>query len=323
MAYMNCPNCEKRLRTPDGDKPMVLRCPVCRQVFNSSSNGQKPLGAPSAAGAAAPATAGGQADAPAETDAELNVQLSAADEAMLRGYDSGSGLLELTREAYGTSLDSWGSGGQGGVDLDAGGAPPAPRQFQIVATALGLANRLVATFKAELVRTRRNARLGWALVAVLVAVGAVGLWWGTSQVGSTEVHRAKADDLTKRAADLEARLSEEKAENAKLTGRLDTLRGEQVRLQGELTTVRADLAESKAKVQILTAEQKAAADRIAAVAAELQDAKAGIDRLTTDLEDARASIASLKAELEVAKSAAAPPATQPAAREPTTQTAAP
>ena len=340
MPYVNCPNCEKRLKAPEGADPMSLRCPVCRHVFNSSANGKEPVGATSAAGTYAAVAASGQADAPddaarqadapanddgraAAPDEGLDLQLSAADEAMLREYDSGTGLLELTREVYGTSLDSWGSGGPGEGNLHAGGAPPEPRQFQIVATALSLANRLVATFKVEVVRTRKAARLGWILVAVLAVASAGGLWWSTRQAGSIQVQMARADGLTKRAADLDARVSEEKDEKAKLTSQLDLLRREQARLQGELTTAGTSLAESEAKVRIATIEQEAADNRTAAVATDLQEATGEIDRLTTDLKDARANIASLKTELAVAKAAATPPATQPAAPEPTTQTAGP
>jgi len=79
--------------------------------------------------------------------------LSAADEAMLREFGSGSGLLELTREAF----DVQASERARSHPLAAAPSPDemSDRQFQIVGTALTMANRLVTVYKGELARTRR------------------------------------------------------------------------------------------------------------------------------------------------------------------------
>jgi hypothetical protein len=96
--------------------------------------------------------------------------LSAADEALLRDLGSGSGLLELTREAYSTgdvhNRNVATVPAPGALPAGADGVGPVSesgdRQFQIVGTALALANKLVQAHKAEVKRARFNSLLAWS-----------------------------------------------------------------------------------------------------------------------------------------------------------------
>jgi phage FluMu protein Com len=313
MAQVTCPSCQKRLRAPDAVESITLRCPACKHVFRTSPS--EPSAAETHITERVGASLGGQEADAFNPDDAVNGggRFSEADAALLRRFGSGSGLLELTRETYDASLDASQTEAPqvseteapDQVDLDSEVASVAEavpeltqqpyRQFQIVATALSLANKLVNVHKAELARTRRSARLGWLCVAVLVAAGGFSLWWGMSQAASLarEGERAvnlqrqaetNASNMTARLAAIEANLKGEKAAAERLRTELAALRSERNALQGELSSAKEALAEDKGKVQVLTAS--------------LQTAEARIEKLTTELAEAKVA-------LEAAKSAAA------------------
>ena len=279
MAHVNCPNCKTRLRAPDTKASVMLRCPACRQTFTASSRESGP-----------PGGEGQNTGGPAANGEEPGQKFSKADEAMLRDFGSGTGLLELTRETYDTGLDAARSGAQ--EDQAAGGRPgfvPPPmddphRQFQIVATALSLANKLVQTHKAEAARARRSALLAWISVAALAALGATAIWYGTRLAGSAdleqanalnqlELERAKAANLTANLADGQSRLAEEKARASKVSETLENVRKDLKAVQGELVTLSQAVGEGKATAQILTTDLKAARNKITELTAELARAK--------------------------------------------------
>lgn len=225
MAVVECPNCRKRLRAPEGSTNASLRCPACRHIFRHDGNGQAEQPASVAAQRLGEASGSEQGS---EQVGELTAKmLSQADEALLREYGAGSGLLELTREAYEVS-------GMTGREerKNAAGAllagmaaqqqraeePPPPamqgdHQFGVVTTALTLANRLVLTYKDELARARRLLLVAWVSVAVLTLLGIVALWYGTSQSGQLDRER----DRTISLEDQQLRLGKD-LETARLEG---------------------------------------------------------------------------------------------------------
>jgi hypothetical protein len=188
--------------------------------------------------------------------------LSAADEAMLRDFGSGSGLLELTREAYSVSphLDV----NNRPVELPI--SPPvgeSDRQFQVVGTALTLANQLVQAHKAELVRSRRSGRFALILLASVVVVAAGLLGWGISNLGKVNLEQANANNLT-RNYDTEIRRTAGEVESSKV---------QVSKMQADLAAAREQLAEAKAIATVLEANLKQANAGLAQINAELGAAK--------------------------------------------------
>jgi hypothetical protein len=291
MAYLNCPECKRRLRVPDSLEPLELRCPACRHAFRSDGDPVELRGEPEAE-EPADELDGDAAEEPAfvASDATAGRMLSQADEAMLREYGSGSGLLELTREAYSPSSGPAPAGpafapqeaaSQSKGELD--------RQFQIIGTALTLANKLVLAHKGELARTRRQSSLGWALLAAMTLSAAALGWWAVSQSGQTNLAREQnlnmadrmreavrdRDELKvqapRRAEELSAERADHKATLAELKAAKDAL-----------SKAKEDLAFRKGETDTLTAELAVARRESVAIGRE-------VDRLGAELTAARAA----------------------------------
>jgi len=295
MGYLNCPGCARRLRVPDSLSPMELQCPACRHTFRSDGVALDEEAVRPAAEAPASADPAGQGAPLLGPDAAGRI-LSKADESMLRDYGSGSGLLELTREAM--SLSANGAAAPQAAPPAAPAAGPSSgetdRQFQIVGTALTLANKLVLAHKTELARTRRHAALGWSLLAATTLAAAAAGWWAVRQSGLTELERLSATNLSTRLLDANAQLAEHRSGERRLTEELAAERTEHRAARTELTAARnecravqADLAgakealgERKGAAAALTAMLDAANARIAGLAADVQ-------RLQSELAAAR------------------------------------
>ena len=310
MGYLNCPGCARRLRVPDSLSPMELQCPACRHTFRSDGVAieelpARPAAAPELAGPS-PAAEDADEESPiANPQAAAGRILSQADEAMLRDHGSGSGLLELTREAMGLS-----AGGPAAPQAAPAAAPAATqssgeldRQFQIVGTALTLANKLVLAHKTELARTRRQVTLGWSLLAAMTLAAAAAGWWAVRQSGLTELERANVNMERRSAENLAARLLDANAQIAEHRSRepraaeelaasrkdhrttqaeLAAARGEHDKALAELAAAKESLAEKKGSAEALTAKLEAADARVATLAAEVQ-------RLQAELTVARAN----------------------------------
>ena len=263
MGQVTCPNCKKVLKAPDTNTPRALRCPACKQVFEYSGNGQsvgkltvdgrssafavKLVNGIEAASAPLPSSAGGAATI-----------LSDADEAMLREFGSGSGLLELTREAY--------TGGVGDVHDKSAVSAPAPspseehehtpveleRQFQIVGTALTLANKLVLAHKGELGRTRSAQRLALIVLTCLALLLAGAFAWAMTL-------RKDVDVANMQSAGLQKMLDDEKARSAKKDEDLDAAAKQHAGLQEQYTTARSDAARAGADLKTKDEDLRAAA----------------------------------------------------------------
>ena len=295
MGYLNCPSCARRLRVPDSLSPMELQCPACRHTFRS--DGVALEEAPARASAEAPA-AGAEA-APAGPDAAGRI-LSKADESMLRDYGSGSGLLELTREAMSLSANGAASPQAAPAAAPAPAGPSAgetDRQFQIVGTALTLANKLVLAHKLELGRSRRHAALGWSLLAAMTLAAAAAGWWAVRQSGLTELERMSAGNLAARLQDANVQLAEHRGREPIAAEELATVRKDLRAAQTELSAAKEALAEAKQSlaqksgaVEALTAKLETADARAAALADRVQ-------RLQADLAAAQAGPASSSGEL--------------------------
>lgn len=306
MGYLNCPNCAQRLRVPDTQEPMRLKCPACKAAFRSDGLAISDEG-PEGPSAEDPSEVGEDTSF-LSSDLTTGRILSQADEAMLRDYGSGSGLLELTRDAYEVSASQPAPAGMTEAPPPAlasaeapPAAPPSPqsreeldRQFQIIGTALALANKLVQAHKAELARTRGQSALGWALLAAMtIGAGVLG-WLAVRQSGLTDLERNNVVNLTKGLGDAAAQLAEHKTQAARLAEELSTLRAEQKTTQAEqrttlaeLSTAKESLAEKKGAMEAQAAELKAADARNATQAGEVQ-------RLQGDLAAARQALSEAK-----------------------------
>jgi len=270
MGQVTCPNCKKVLKAPDTSTPRALRCPACKQVFEYSGNGQsvgkltvdgrssafavKLVNGIEAAGAPLPSSAGGAATI-----------LSDADEAMLREFGSGSGLLELTREAY--------TGGVGDVHEKPAVIAPAPnpseehehtpveleRQFQIVGTALTLANKLVLAHKGELGRTRSAQRLALIVLTCLALLLAGAFAWAMTLRKDVDVARKDVDIANMQSAGLQKMLDDEKARSAKKDEDLAAAAKLHAGLQEQFTTAKSDAARAGADLKTRDEDLKAAA----------------------------------------------------------------
>ena len=213
------------------------------------------------------------------------ITFSKADEAMLREYGTGTGLLDLTREVYAAASDGPAEPiGEATPAAQAATADPstpaAPGQsedatrqkLQIVGTALSLANRLVQVHKAESERARRGARLAWATAAALAIMGGVLLWLTTHQSGQMDVQQLHATVLREKLADAQSRLAQQDSRVTALIDELDAaradrrdLRAEHSRLLGELASAREALSRSKAAAELLKLQLAARAKPAAIV----------------------------------------------------------
>lgn len=299
MEFIDCPKCLRRLRAPEVGSRSILRCPSCKHVFRAGQagdgNGSVAAGAnarpaPEAASAArqdaaaaeAPGSdaAGAPAGAaePRPEDFTGQVMLTPEDEALLREFGSGSGLLELTREAYEMSVTGKPAGRTKSSRLPPeaeklpGQLPPAgeaDRQFQVVGTALALANKLVQAHKAELERARRSALLGWIAVAALALVAAGSLAWGVWQSGRANTEQVKATGLNSTLTTVASQLSEERLRMPKLTDDLEAAQKERRLLQAELAAAKEGLIQAKSDTLVATARLDAASARLEALKAEM------------------------------------------------------
>jgi len=373
MRYIDCPGCSQRLRAPDSDKPMVLRCPACKTVFDSATRTAVPVGA--AAGVAGGGE--GRAGAGLLGGEDVGGTLTEADEAMLREFGTGTGLLDLTRDSFYDTMvrqaispddpaepsDS-GDAGEPAQDKARAGSAPAPaaqaarpgltggaqaggeaapqppaarlvpkpprggaeaeRQFQIVATALTLANKLVLTHRSEAARARRSATGAWLTAVVLLAAAGAAALWATQQSGRADLERTKAGGAADRLKLAEDAAREEKSRQTKQAGELDAARADYRKVQtdlsdartradtlrADLTTAREALAETKAAVQVLTAAEAASKASMADLTRQLDQARAARDELAAAVEELKAKMAKL-----AAPAAASQPSTMPAAAE--------
>ncbi len=276
MAYVSCPDCNMRFLVPDATKSATLRCPKCTHTFAS------PL--PSAT---AP-TAGG--NGPQRDDNQFGSSagdiasriLSASDEAMLRDFGAGTGLLDLTREAIGIGPGDRPRGPRSGYGA---AADMADRQFQLVCTALTMANKLVDVYKGELARTRKIMLVCWAAVGVVLAGAIATLWWAGAASGAASLERSRAQDRSERLANLESTMREERDSGGKLAAALKAVTDEARQNRGDLLKAQVDLAKTHE---------------------ELTAAQASAQVLTANLETANLKIVQLQ------KQAQGEPATQPA-----------
>lgn len=287
MEHVNCPQCGKRLRVPRSDKAASLRCPACKHVF------EVPPSKPAAPAESIPPMAANEVlNSHAEVKGGNATILSAADEAMLRDFGSGSGLLELTRETYGAmdvrSDDAPAPAMGTIVGPKSTGSAEFDRQFQIVTTALTLANKLVSAHKNELVHARKSARLGWIVTAAVVVLSFAVFGWGMLQYSSAVNLPGLKTNLVEKQADLTAKQAEllaaqndfrkdkqDRETELKLTrDDLRKLQEEHRVLQGNLGTAKEDLAKANASVQMLTGNLEKASQKNDKLLADLERAKA-------------------------------------------------
>ncbi|MFB3892739.1 MAG: hypothetical protein ACE15C_12025 [Phycisphaerae bacterium] len=270
MGYMDCPNCARRLHVPDEYTPKPLRCPACGRTFRMAppaDEGQALQKVEEPAMATQAARAAG--DPMSETHFDFGIMdpqnriLLPEDESMLRDFGSGSGLLELTRDALETHVPS-----------AAGGAQPSDaqmsdRQFQIVGTALTMANKLVQVYKGELARARRLSLVSWGTVGLIAAVAVVAFWWGMTSSSSADVERSRAAGLADKLAVVEKSLSEEKARTPELSRELALARGDGRKAQDELAQAREAVTQGKAAAGVLTANLDAANAKVSYLEAQV------------------------------------------------------
>lgn len=305
MVLVDCPSCQKRLRAPEGTTAATLRCPTCKHVFRYSGNGNGNGNGKAQEPAAVPAGSGlsrmQEEKADSQAVPELSQKaLSDADESMLRDFGAGSGLLELTREAYEVSgatgraeRKESGAGklsALGGVEpslpeIAAAAAGGSDRQFQVVATALTLANRLVLTYKGELARARQMLTIGLGCIGLLVLLGATALWWGTSKSGSLEGERKTAGMLDQRGQDLDRQLAESRKdmENNRLT------------LQKELDAARQELEKERNVARDFQAKIDKANEAVLQATTKANDA---VLQTTTTISGLANQVKQLSAELD-------------------------
>ena len=309
MGYLNCPGCGRRLRVPDSLPLMEIQCPACRHTFRGDGvaledDAAHPAADPKLAEPPAAEDPAGRAASIPNPHAAAGRILSKADEAMLRDYGSGSGLLELTREAVG---------------LSAGGAPspqaaPAAaghsggesdRQFQIVGTALTLANKLVLAHKTELARTRRQAALGWSLLAAMTLAAAAAGWWAVRQSGLTELERANVSlerlnvtNLSDRLLDANGQIADHRAREPRLAEEIAATRKDHRASQAELAAERNDHRATRGELSAARNEYRALQEDLADAREALGERRGAAATLMGLLDAANARIAALAAEVQ-------------------------
>jgi len=270
MAYVDCPKCYARVRVPDSSAEATVRCPKCSHVFAPT------VPSPAAAGAAGGGSARdelrtdpfnyGHMDRPARI-------LSAADEAMLREFGSGSGLLEMTSEAMQSGPIELPH--RNSADELAGVRDLSDRQFQIVGTALTMANKLTEVYKAELARARRMSMVVWSASALILIAAVVAFGWGMGQASTASLERSNVTNSTEKAANFKTLYDKEEARGTALAAELQTVRAEARKAQGDLAAARELASQSQTTIQSLNAE--------------LQNAKTKVTQLQGQLDVARAA----------------------------------
>jgi len=349
MALSTCPHCKKTLKVPDDSTPRALRCPLCKKIFEhtgaggdgrSTLDGRRSAFAVALSKSEAPANGNGRgvANAAASSNGSgTSTILSDADEAMLREFGSGSGLLELTREAYTngnpgdvnvqvtlpanaprhatevspppdqTAAPAPAMTGQPPVSpgqlpagADMGGAEM-ERQFSVVSMALTMANKLVLAHKAELANVRSNQKMAWIVVGVLAAVFLATAFWGMDLRGDAKL-------AAKVVADMEQNAKASEAVNADFRLKLTSA-------ETELSQTKAQLIADQGHNRTLTDNLRTAENRAAGLESDLKkaktdatQAKARQDRAEADVADLYKVIDELNAELTAAKTATQPTA---------------
>lgn len=295
MAFTNCPKCARRLQVPDGSQEMTLRCPACKHTFRATTPAAEP-----AMANVNPALENGQdldqEDSDFGTLGEQRRILSAADEAMLREFGSGSGLLELTREAIELSPGQAKMPASAPGPMDADQEEMSDRQFQIVGTALTMANRLVQVYKSELTRTRRISLAAWIAAAAMVAVSVLIFWWGMNKSNSADIEKRISETV---AADLGRSRSEAKSAKENFAQELDDARKTNEKAQAELTTLRGNLEDARSETRKTLTELSSAREAAA-------ESKGSIQVLTNNLSVANAKVLALEAQVAQLRAASRP-----------------
>jgi len=262
MGLVNCPQCERRLKAPDGGGSESLRCPACNHVFRIPN-------------LSAPAGKGPGAD---ERDIPDNGEAHGSDTVR---FGAGSGFLELTRESDDTSLGDVLYTAQ----KDAASCAPAVakqthEQQRPTAPALQAANRLAEARLEELGRARKNALLAWLTAGALAIAAFAMLYWAMSRSNALDLAKAELKSRHETLTRTENHLKDQRALASRLLDELAAIRAERrdlqvenSELQQELAATSGALADKKADVKVLSAS--------------LQSAKGRIDRLTEEIERAR------------------------------------
>jgi len=343
MALSSCPHCKKTLKVPDDSTPRALRCPLCKKIFeHTGTNGdtrQTLDGRRSAFSVAlsksgeAPAGSNGNRGVHTTLSTGTSTILSDADEAMLREFGSGSGLLELTREAYT-------NGNPGDVNVQvtlpanaprhatavsppiqaperaAAQAPAAPqsatggghtdagssefeRQFSVVSMALTMANKLVLAHKAELTNVRSNQRLAWAIVGVLLLVFFGTAYWGLN-------HRHDAETTRTLAANAQIIFDKDKQKAETLEKELAVSK---LNYDKTIDQLRASQTENTA----LSNTVRTAEDRARTLERDWQKARTDLEQAKAAQDRAEKEVAALAKDIKAleAKLASKTPAAQP------------
>ena len=296
MAFTNCPKCARRLQVPDGSQEMALRCPACKHTFRTTPTSTT---APATASINSEVENGQdleQEDSDFGTLGEQRRILSAADEAMLREFGSGSGLLELTREAIELSPGQAKIPASAPGPMDAAQEEMSDRQFQIVGTALTMSNRLVQVYKSELTRTRRISLVAWGAVGAMVAVSVLIFWWGMTKSNSADIEKRISETVS---ADLGRSRSEAKSAKENFAQELDDARKTNEKAQAELTTLRGNLEDARSETRKTLTELSSAREAAA-------ESKGSIQVLTNNLSVANAKVLALEAQVAQLRAASRP-----------------
>ena len=340
MALSTCPHCKKTLKVPDDSTPRALRCPLCKKIFEhtgANGDGRQTLDGRRSAFSAALSKSG---EVPAGSNGNRGTHtttlstgtstiLSDADEAMLREFGSGSGLLELTREAY-TNGNPSDVNVQ--VTLPANAprhatavSPPAPtqapaqapaqapvhapaapqpsagghpdmgspefeRQFSVVSMALTMANKLVLAHKAELTNVRSNQRLAWTAVVVLAILFVGTAYWGLNHRHDADTTRAQlAQAHEVITADKDRSATQEK-DLTKVKSTLELTTDQLRASQGEQVTLSNSLRSAEDRARSLETDLRKAKS-------DLEQAKVAQDRAERDVTVLDKEIKTLRAEL--------------------------
>ncbi|MEI8197081.1 MAG: hypothetical protein WCI73_14370 [Phycisphaerae bacterium] len=259
MPFTDCPKCLARVRYPETPPGTNIRCTKCGQTFPAPAPPSAPtpaaIGAalPAASATAAPrvATSGVAHDEPFELKRPGRI-FSAADEAMLRELGSGSGLLDLTSEALQTG--EWQPHASGDDLAGGGGRDLSDRQFQIVGTALTMANKLTEVYKGELARARRLSLGIWSACALVLVGGLFAFGWGMVEFNAAKLEQTRstssaqsADQLKLQVGDLRAQVGDLKSQAAELKTQLGEVKGRYEEEKAHAGALGSELQAAKAR----------------------------------------------------------------------------
>lgn len=272
MPYTDCPKCLVRVRYPETPPGANIQCTKCGQTFPAPA--QTP--APVAIGASVPAaadTASSRAGTSRVTpDDPFGFErpgriFSAADEAMLRELGSGSGLLDLTSEALQAGSMEWQQRANGDELAGGGIRDLSDRQFQIVGTALTMANKLTEVYKGELARARRLSVGVLSACALILVAGLFAFGWGMMEFNAAKLEQSRwsssalsADQLKQQVGDLRTQVGD--------------LKGQATELKTQLGEVKGRYEEEKARASALSTELQTAKTRSAELQSQVEAAHA-------------------------------------------------